>query len=207
MKTFANLYLSELQPNRQWLTLRRFVAVNGALVIVVLVAWLLIKLVAGQQQAEFVASAAEANRVETALRQRQATLEQALNNSSLNGDLDRVQQTLTLRQRLLVQMQQLTGRNNVSFSQLLADLSEADKNAIWLQRILMQDDALTLQGHTIEPQQLPAWLAEFSQFSTLKDRPFGVFELREEGDQGLRFVVGHLQHRRDVSASSGSGQR
>lgn len=207
MKTFANLYLSELQPNREWLTLRRFIAVNGAMIVGLFVAWLLITLIAGQQQSDLAASVAQANRIEIELRQRQATLEQALNDSSLNEEIDTVQQRLTLRQRLLVQMQQLTGRNNVSFSELLADISAADNNAIWLQRILMHDDALTLQGHTLEPQQLPAWLADFSELPTLKDRPFGVFELREEGEQGLRFVVGHIENSRDVSASSGSGKR
>ncbi|MFC0445921.1 hypothetical protein ACFOD1_01575 [Pseudidiomarina halophila] len=207
MKTFANLYVNELQPNREWLTLRRFIAINGALIVALFVAWLLITLIAGQQQSDLAASVAQANRIEVELRQRQATLEEALNDSSLNEEIDSVQQQLTLRQRLLIQMQQLTGRNNVSFSELLADISAVDNNAVWLQRILMQDDALTLQGHTLEPQQLPVWLADFSKFSTLKDRPFGVFELREEGDQGLRFVVGHIENSGNVSASSGSTKR
>ncbi|MDN7129445.1 hypothetical protein [Pseudidiomarina terrestris] len=206
MKTFANLYVPELRPNREWLTLQRFVVTAVSLIAVFVVAWLVLKFIAGQQQAAFVASVTQANQIEVQLRQRQAALEQALNDSSLNEELESVQHRLTLRQRLLVQMQQLTGRNSVSFSQLLVDLAAADEHAIWLHRILLQDQALTLQGVTLEPQQLPAWLADFSQYPTLKDRPFGVFELRDEGERGLRFTVGHLQHSRDVQAVSGSMQ-
>jgi len=206
MKQYANLYVAELQPNREWLTLNRFAAYGGALVVVFVVVAIVLSLVSKYQHSDYVDSYARSNQLNTELQNKQAQLDAALNNTSLNVEINEVQRQLTLRQRLLVQMQTITGRNQVSFSQLLRDLSAADDQAIWLQRILLSDDALTLQGRTLKPQMLPTWLADFSDYQALRDRPFGVFELRDEGETGLQFTVGHLGHERNTSATAGRSQ-
>lgn len=205
MKKFANLYLDELKPSTDKLTLRFFASIAGSLLLIVLLASLALTLISGQQKDDFVASVEQANQLENQLRQRQTLLQQALNDSTLNEELDTLQQQLMLRQRLWGQMKTLTGRNSVDFSQLLVDLSAADKADIWLHRIVIENDALTLKGQTLKPQLLPAWLADFSRYQTLKDRPFGVFELRDEGARGLYFTVGHLHHSSTSNVNAGGG--
>lgn len=206
MKHYANLYVEELRPSREWLTLNRFAAYTGALVIIFLVASIVLYLLAQYQHASYVESYTRASQLSSELQSKQAQLDAAMNNTTLNTEINEVQRQLTLRQRLLAQMQTITGRNQVSFSQLLRDLSAADEEVVWLQRIILSNDALTLQGRTLQPQTLPTWLAEFSSYEALRDRPFGVFELRDEGELGLQFTVGHLDHERSVSASAGRSQ-
>lgn len=206
MKRYANLYVEALQPSREWLTLNRFAAYVGGLVVVLVIAFIVVFLFADYQHGEYVESFERSSQLNAQLQSKQAELDAAMNNSSLETELNEVQQQLTLRQRLLAQMQAITGRNQVSFSQLLLDLSAADEETIWLQRIMLSDDALTLQGRTVEPQTLPTWMAEFSEYDALKDRPFGVFELRDEGDVGLQFTVGHLAHGREIATGTGGAQ-
>ncbi|WP_258807474.1 hypothetical protein [Pseudidiomarina sp. CB1] len=206
MKHYANLYVDELKPSSEWLTLNRFAAYTGALVVVFVVTFIVLFLLARYQHANYVESYARASELSTELQTKQAQLEAAMKNSTLSAEINDVQQQLTLRQRLLAQMQNITGRNQVSFSQLLQDLAAADDQVIWLQRIMLTNDALTLQGRTLQPQTLPTWLAEFSSYPALKERPFGVFEIRDEGELGLQFTVGHLDHARNVSASAGRSQ-
>ncbi|RUO62419.1 hypothetical protein [Pseudidiomarina insulisalsae] len=206
MKNYANLYVDELRPNREWLTFNRFSAYTGALLVLIVVLWVVLTLISQQQNEAYVASYQRANQLNAELQAKQRQLDAALNDSELTEQLNDVQRTLNLRQRLLLQMQQITGRNQSSFSALFSDLAAVDQPDVWLQRILLADDHLTLQGHTLSAQQLPVWLADFGRYDTLQNRPFGVFELRDEGEQGLSFTVGHLNHEREVTNALGGRQ-
>jgi Tfp pilus assembly protein PilN len=203
MKRIANLYVAELRPSREWLTLRRLLAINVSLLVVFAVAWVVAQVVVSQQQSTSIELGNTTTAVEAQLQQRQSELDNALNDPELNNALAETQQVFVLRQRLLEQMQQFTQQNQQNYSQLLIDLAAADQEAIWLQRIYVNDNALSLEGHTLQPQQLPSWLASFSGYTSLQQRPFGVFELRDEGEQGLRFVVGHTQDSRIMSSTAG----
>lgn len=206
MKSIANLYLQELKPNREWLTLQRFVTYVGGLLVVFIVIWATLTALQSQQQKKLVAHIEQGNALQAELQVKQRALDEALNDSQLNGELDALDRQVRLRYELMAQLQQVTGKNQTSFSQLLADLARVDTSAIWLHRILLQDDALTLQGRTIEPQQLPSWLASFSQYEALQQRPFGVFELRAEEAPGLVFTVGHLEHRQTMNVTAGGAR-
>jgi hypothetical protein len=207
MKRIANLYTAELKPNREWLTLRRMLAINLALLVSFIVLWSIASLLLSQQQAQQVQVRNQMSTTEAQLQSQQQVLERALNDSELNQALDAAQQTFVARSRLLDQMQTYTQQNQLSYAQLLVDLSAADGDAIWLQRILVNNNALSLEGHTLQPQQLPSWLASFSRYETLQDRPFGVFELSDSNEQGLRFVVGHIQNEAlNSQGRGGAGQ-
>ena len=194
MKRIANLYLDELQPSREWLTLTRFLKTSAVLLVVFLLMWVVINYINAQQQRESEQVRAQLAAAQAQLQQRQAQLDNALNDPELNDALREVEQTLALRNKLLEQMYSHTQQNQQSYSQLLADLAAADQNSVWLQRILVVDNALSIEGRTLKPQGLPDWLASFSRYPSLQGRPFGVFELVEDEQQGLRFVVGHLNN-------------
>ena len=52
MKRIANLYLDELQPSREWLTLTRFLKTSAVLLVVFLLMWVVINYINAQQQRE-----------------------------------------------------------------------------------------------------------------------------------------------------------
>ena len=195
MKQFANLYLAELQPAREQLTLNRVAAALGGLLLVMIVVGFGLNFYAGQQQILTQRLQHDFSQVQQQLTAKQAELRVAMNNPELEQKIENIEGKLGERQRLLQQMKLVTETSEVSFAKLLEDVARADVEAIWLQRIVVANNQLTLQGKTANPSALPQWLASFSAHASLSDRQFGVFELRDnEGSGALDFTVGSLQH-------------
>jgi Tfp pilus assembly protein PilN len=195
MKRIANLYLVELRPSRQRLTLRLLLSLNLALALIFVVLWGVGSFLLHQQTTEHENLLSSITTVERQFQQKQTALDEALNDPVLQSALTEAQETFRQRQRLLDKMQAFTQPNQQSYSQLLYDLAAADQPEIWLQRIYVLDNALTIEGYTQRAENLPIWLSSFSRYATLQNRPFGVFELSDDDEQGLRFIIGHLNNR------------
>lgn len=195
MKSFANLYVAELQPKREQLSLNRVAASLGSLLLVIVLVGFGLNFYAGQQKIQTQRLQHEYSQVQQQLTAKQSELRNAMNNPELEQKIASIEDKLGERQRLLQQMKLVTETSEVSFAQLLEDVARADVEAIWLQRIVVANNQLTLQGKTANASALPQWLASFSQHASLSDRQFGVFELRDqEGSGALDFTVGSLQH-------------
>lgn len=195
MKLLANLYLVELQPSREVFTFKRVMAATVALFVVAVVASVGATFYANQQQIQTQRLVHEFSQAQQELTRIREELRAATNNAQLAQQISDVEMQLGQRQRLLQQMQQVTLSSQVSFASLLQDIARADVESIWLQRILVANNQLTLQGKTTNAGALPQWLASFSDYSALSNRQFGVFELRDTPGSGvLDFTVGSLQH-------------
>lgn len=194
MKYLANLYVAELQPNRDPLTLKVVVTVfAGMIALVVLLALGGGYYVASQQAlAEELSSRNAA--VQRQVKQVQEELQQALHDRQLINEIESLQQSIAQRRRLMHQMQLLTQAGQASFAEVLTDLARVDSDQVWLTRILLANYEMTLQGQTTVAHALPHWLANFSHYATLRNRHFGVFELRDEDTGSLHFVVGSTAH-------------
>lgn len=191
MKRIANLYLPELEPNRDWLTLNRATGSVATVLIAVVFTTIFLNWFGSRADARLEDLRSQLQNREQSLQGKQAQLQAALNDTGLQTQIEQTRAQVVRQQRLLSQMQQMVMTADVSFSQLLTDLARVDKPAIWLQRIQMEAGDLTLQGHTLSAETLPQWLASFGQYKALQARQFSVFELTEGSKpQGLSFTVG-----------------
>ncbi|MDX1526586.1 MAG: hypothetical protein R3273_10140 [Pseudidiomarina maritima] len=211
MKRIANLYVAELQPNRDPLTLKLVSLVVGTLLVVVMIGAGLSKWYLANQQATTAKLSAQNTAVQQQVNQQQELLKQALNDKQLLAEIDQLELRLAQRQRLLQHMRSVTQTGQPSFANVMTDLARVDNDNIWLQRIVLAYQDMTLQGHTTAASALPRWLASFSNYPTLKNRNFGVFELRDEQNGALQFTVGSdshgsllLQQPSQLGTSSGS---
>ncbi|WP_339877877.1 PilN domain-containing protein [Pseudidiomarina gelatinasegens] len=206
MKHLANLYLSELQPSREKLTFNRVMGATASLLVVAVVLGISMHLWASQQQINTQRAAHALSQAQQKLAAKQQQLRAAMNNPDVEQRIEQTELQLGQRQRLLQQMQQITESGQVSFATLLNELAQADVEAIWLQRILVANSELTLQGKTANASALPVWLASFSNYPSLSGRQFGVFELRDNASSGvLDFTVGSLQHSSLLSSQPSRG--
>lgn len=193
MKQFANLYLAELQPNRERLTLNvvaSAVAVVIALLVVVTVtgSWLV-----NGRKAEVAALQAELAQLQKSNKEQQDVLNIALNDPRLLGEIASVEQKVAQQQRLLQQMLQTTAGAQTSFAGVMRDIAVVDVEELWLSSFSVNDGQLSLRGSSLNPTALPAWLNSFSHQPNLRGRQFGVFELRVGGEQDvLQFTVGSV---------------
>lgn len=202
MKQLANLYLAELHPRKQTLTFNRAASIVAGAMLVSVVIAVASSWYAGQQVVTTQRTNHQLSQVQQSLTAKQNTLRAAMNNPQVEQQINELEAQLAQRQRLLQQMNAVTAASQTSFAALLRDVARADLESIWLQRIIVANNQLTLQGKTADAGALPQWLASFSNYSTLQNRQFGVFELRDNNtDAALDFTVGSLQHSSLLSSS------
>ncbi|GAB3288560.1 PilN domain-containing protein [Pseudidiomarina andamanensis] len=195
MKQIANLYVLELRPNNETLTFKRVMIAVAAVLVIGIFSSVAMTLWANQAEVDTQRMAHSLSQAQQQLIAKQNELRAAMSDPKVAHQIEQIELDLGQRQRLLQQMQSVTQTQEASFAQVLEELARADTDAIWLQRILIANGQLTLQGRTADASALPLWLASFSNYDTLSGRQFGVFELRDEDATGvLDFTVGSLQH-------------
>jgi len=205
MKQLANLYVPELHPRKQSLTFTRAAGVVAAAAVLAVVFSGASYWYAGQQQIATQRTNHELSQVQQRLTGKQNELRAAMNNPQVEQEIADIEAQLAQRQRLLQQMTSVTASSQTSFAQLLTDIAKADVESIWLQRVIAANNQLTLQGKTTDASALPQWLASFSNYPTLQERQFGVFELRDNSQEAaLDFTVGSLAHSSLLSHSARS---
>ncbi len=194
MKLIANLYSDELKPKQERFSLN-LVAGSVATVFVVMLAVALgANWYANYQQSSAQELARKSSQLQQQVVAQQRKLQLALNDVNLQNQISELETSLNQRERLLLQMRQVTETGQTSFGEILNDLARANRSSIWLHRILIADNQLTLQGHTKQAQALPQWLNSFPDYNTLKNRNFGVFELSDTQAGALKFTVGSEGH-------------
>lgn len=195
MKQIANLYVFELRPKHETLTFKRVMIAVAAVLVVGIFSSVAMTLWANHSEINTQRMAHNLSQAQQQLVAKQNELRTAMNDPKVTQQIEQVEVELAQRQRLLQQMKSVTQTQEASFALVLEELARADIEAIWLQRILIANGQLTLQGKTADASALPLWLASFSNYDTLSGRQFGVFELRDEDATGvLDFTVGSLQH-------------
>lgn len=201
MKLIANLYVSELRPRFERYTLPTAAAICGGLAVFLILAnvvgnWWLASEQATSQQLQ-----SDIQNQQKLLTAQQELLKQRTNDPELLAQQNQLEKQIAQRLRLQRQMQLVMQTSDDQVPELLADIAKVDAEAIWLQRISLRDGELTLSGYTQQPAELPLWIERFAKHASLKDRQFGVFDLRVATDTALEFTVGTLP---TVSATSQS---
>ncbi|WP_127347572.1 hypothetical protein [Pseudidiomarina mangrovi] len=193
MKQFANLYLAELRPNRERLTLNFAAAAVGITVVLLVLVTLSMNWVVTDKKSNVNALQTELTQLQTQVKEYQDLLNTALNDPQLLGEIAAVEQKVAQQQRLLQQMLQTTAGSQTSFAGVMYDIAAVDIDDLWLQSISVSDGQLSLRGSSLNPTVLPIWLNSFSDQPNLRGRQFGVFELRAGSEQEvLQFTVGSL---------------
>lgn len=192
MKLIANLYVSELRPRHERYTLPMAAAICGGLTVVLIAANMIGNGWLASEQATAQDLQAEIKSQQELLTVQQDLLKQRTNDPELLAQKEQLEKQVGQRQRLQRQMQIVLQSSDDQVPELLADIAKVDAEAIWLQRITLRDGELTLNGYTQQPAELPLWIERFAKHASLKDRQFGVFDLRVANDSALEFTVGTL---------------
>lgn len=192
MKLTANLYVSELRPRHERYTLPMAAVICGGLAVVLIAANMIGKGWLASEQATVQDLQADIKSQQELLTVQQDLLKQRTNDPELLAQKEQLEKQIGQRQRLQRQMQIVLQSSDDQVPELLADIAKVDAEAIWLQRITLRDGELTLNGYTQQPAELPLWIERFAKHASLKDRQFGVFDLRVANDSALEFTVGTL---------------
>lgn len=109
------------------------------------------------------------------------------------------------RMSMLRDMLQRAAKSDAAFSNLLSGLARQDLEGIWLERIELSagGDAITLEGRTLDAENLPSYLRGLGSEAGFASRRFRTFEIHRANTSapGLAFRIATLS---DAAESEGA---
>lgn len=183
MKSTMNLYQEQFHPHFIWMTLSHlFVTcvVIGAIVV-----------------ALDLTLRSELESVNSQLTQKQATLTQqkavfdemtdALAKRTEDPELIALLSSLTSniqgKEALLARLEELSKQQSNSFSEMMTSLAKIDENELWLTRIQVVDNDLSLKGVITSPDALPLWIKRLSDTDYFVERTFREAHISRDQQQ------------------------
>ncbi|MDI9246666.1 PilN domain-containing protein [Marinobacter sp. CHS3-4] len=197
----VDLYVEELRPRKEKLQ-------AGSAVALLMVVLLFLIAVAGfvrYQNAELTTKLADQQRRTDQLQQtvdqltREAEARQP--DPQIEAALQRVNDTLIRRQRLLAQVERLMTDDSAGFAASLSALARQVPGGLWLTRIQLnsQTDHVALNGRTQAGQLVPQYLEALGEEPAFQGRTFGLFRLdRGEDKRWIEFSVATDQDAEDA---------
>ena len=183
MKSSMNLYQTEFRPHFIWMTLSHLISICLFITAVAAICefWL--------QQEQF--------QVENQLKQKQSTLNQqkAILNEMTSALAMRVEDPKLIamlaslsndirgKEALLARLEELAQQQSHSFSKMLTSLAKIDTDDLWLTRVQVVDNDLSMQGVIAEPNALPLWIRRLSETEYFANRTFREAQISRDSEQ------------------------
>lgn len=201
MKTRINLYLDELHPQRQWLSLSRLVGAWGGLLLLLLAGGGAIQYIALQSSHQLSGLQQQIRQVDTATKQLNAQLAARHPDAGLQHELSMRQEEYRSKQQLQQHLSQIGTLQNKGFAAWLYDLAQARSPGIALRSFAIENNQLRLQGEAAANNAVPVWLSHFSAYPTLRERQFSALDVTRQKSGVLQFRL----ESRDANASAAAG--
>jgi Tfp pilus assembly protein PilN len=189
MKNIVNLYHPEFHPKLHLLTLS---TVLMSWVFTALFCSLLYFYVASKQQ-NF---KAEISKIEQNKQQQQILvneLQSAINNQKVDPELfkqvERNQQAINLKKRVLDKLSGQEKLKSNSFSKLMIDLANHHQSGLWLTHINLNGINVLMEGAATDSAIVPKWLISLGQTDYFRGQEFSDTRLYRDSDQQLNFVI------------------
>ncbi|WP_024871710.1 PilN domain-containing protein [Tolumonas lignilytica] len=201
MKTRINLYLDELHPQRQWLSLSQLVGAWGGLLLLLLAGGGAIQYLALQSGHQLSGLQQQIRQVDTVTKQLNAQLEARHPDAGLQHELSMRQDEYRSKQQLQQHLSQIGTLQNKGFAAWLYDLAQARSPGIALRAFAIENNQLRLQGEAATNNAVPVWLSHFSVYPTLRERQFSALDVTRQKSGVLQFRL----ESRDANASAAAG--
>lgn len=198
MKKRINLYLPELRPKRQTLTLKNMVLAWAGVVVLLFVAEVVMQIVLQQSRQQQQQLQQQMVALDTQTKALTASLQQRHPTSYLEQELKLRREELLSKQQLQFHLHEIGTQQNQGFSAWLYDLAQARAPGIALQSFDIENDQLRLQGEAASNDTLPAWLSRFKEHPKLRDRTFLTLQMQRQASGVLQF---RLESKENVTTS------
>ena len=189
MKNIVNLYHPELHPKLRLLTLSN-----------VIVSWifaaffcslLYFDIVSKQQNFK-----SEIFQIEQKKQQQQILvkeLKSAIDNQNLDPallkQLEKNQQIINFKQRVLDKLSGQEKLKSNSFSKLMIDLANLHHSGLWLTHINLNGMNVLMEGAATDSAIIPKWLSSLGQTDYFRGQEFSNTRLYRDSEQQLNFVI------------------
>jgi Tfp pilus assembly protein PilN len=200
MKIRINLYLPELHPVFQRLTLPRMLMLWLAFLAIAAGVSLGGRMLLWRQEARLPVLKQQIAQLDNHKRQLEETLAQRHPASFLEQELKNRTEEYQGKKLLLEHIDELGELENHGFSPWLHDLSQAHRPDIQLQAFTVENNQIRLEGVSTGNDAVPAWISSFRDYPQLRDRMFTALQMQRDKSGLLKFTL----ESRDVYRGNGT---
>lgn len=190
MKSRINLYLPELKPVKEVLSLKHSMSY------MVLSMFILVLAIAGttylnqQLKAENIRFQNELTLQESILAEKTNELAAVTTNSPVLNDIKLVK-AKTAEKKVVLSSLNKVFKENVGFSGLFEGLTTIKVNDVWLTIIESRNGKLSFSGSALKSQAVPRWVEALEQSSAFSGHSFSGLEIQRE-DNLIHFTLQNI---------------
>jgi len=189
MKNRVNLYHPEFHPKLRLLTLS--IVVSSWVLVTVFCSLFYFYVASEQQDVKSDLARIEQNKQQQKILAEE--LQRAVDNQKVDPILfkqvEKSQQLMALKKRVL---DKLSGDNDLkshSFSNLMIDLASHKQGGLWLTRINLNGTNVVMEGAATDSAIVPKWLSSLGKTAYFKGQEFADTRLYRDSKQQLNFVI------------------
>lgn len=192
MTQTVNLYVQELRPHKERLQAGGALALLGLAVAMVLVIGGLLRFQNGEARDRLSALQQQNEKLEQTVAELSATVESRQPDPAVMEALERINHTISRRQRLLARVESLVLQGGEGFSSSMAALARRIPEGVWLTGIRLEasEGTVGFEGQARTADLVPVYLERLGQEPVFAGRTFGEFRLnRQQDSRGIAFTV------------------
>ncbi|MGL4476314.1 MAG: PilN domain-containing protein [Shewanella sp.] len=204
MKTKINLFNEDLLPPKLLLSFQHLVMGSAALLAIgVLMVTFASYWINHQQQLQ--TQQAIASELQTQVQTMERQLAERKPDPALVAEVDLLTQRLRVKQLLLTELDRRSTITSEGFSPLMTELASVPQQGVWLSKIEVQGQAVSLYGFALKAENVPTWIDELKQTSSLQGYAFSAMTMLRDDAKPLSFSL-TSQPEAPVAAAGGVGK-
>lgn len=190
MKSRINLYLPELHPKLEVLTLS-FVLTIWAILFTILGLVYYHDYSHGESvKTDLMVIEVQKQLVEDRLVELNETLASRTKDPKLLAAIESKQLEVSLKQRVIDELSGQEQFKSNGFAGLMSGLAEHHLDGLWLTRIQLDENQVMLEGGATDSSLIPQWMTQLSSTERLKGQEFSTTKLYRDPNQQLMFTLG-----------------
>ncbi|ABG38699.1 hypothetical protein Patl_0167 [Paraglaciecola sp. T6c] len=190
MKSRINLYLPELHPKLEVLTLSFVLTVWAILFTIVGLVYYHDYSHGQSVKADLIAIEVQKQQAEDRLAELNETLANRTKDPKLLAAIESKQLEVSLKQRVIDELSGQEQFKSNGFAGLMLGLAEHHLDGLWLTGIRLDEHHVMLEGAATDSSLIPQWMTQLSLTERLKGQEFSTTKLYRDPNQQLMFTLG-----------------
>lgn len=189
MKNRVNFYQAEYHPKLRLLSLSLVIVCWALTLIFSLSAYFYFDTKQQQTKTEIAGFEQKKQQQLLLIEELQSALEQKKPDPQLLNQVEQNQKLISLKKRILNELNGQKTTQSSGFSRLMLDLAEHHQLGLWLTHITLDGANVTIQGSATESAAIPQWVNVLAKTDYFKGQEFANTRLFRDDNQQLHFVL------------------
>ncbi|MFT6896128.1 MAG: Tfp pilus assembly protein PilN [Paraglaciecola sp.] len=189
MKTRINLFVADLQPRLQVLTLPFVFTVWAILAFIMGTVYYVQSTLEAQQQQELAAVEQQKQQQDTLVKGLQEQLSGRKEDPSLVQNISQQHRDIDLKQQVLVHLAGQESFKSNGFSDVMLGLAEHHQTGLWLTRVRLDENNVSIEGAAADSASIPKWVSKLGLTRHFSGQQFSTTTFYRDAAQQLHFTL------------------